>query len=84
MIGAGTGKGLNSNEPRAEGSAVGDNSTYGFLTSFDANGFTVTKGSDSTSYTNGGSSTYVAWNWNAGDTDGKTYAVALDRDWETH
>ena len=78
--GAGTGKGLNSNETRAEGSVVADNSTYGFLNSFDTDGFSVTKGSDSTSYTNGGSSTYVAWNWNAGDTDGKTYAVTVVSD----
>ena len=75
--GAGIEKGLNSNENRAEGSVVGDNSTYGYLNSFDSDGFSVTKGSDSTSYTNGGSSTYVAWNWNAGDTDGKTYTVTV-------
>ena len=78
--GAGLEKGLNSNQTRAEGSAVGDNSTYGYLNSFDSNGFTVTKGSDSTSYTNGSSSNYVAWNWNAGDTDGKTYTVKVVSD----
>jgi len=78
--GAGLEKGLNSNENRAEGSVVGDNSTFGYLSSFDSDGFSVTKGSDSTSYTNGGSSTYVAWNWNAGDTDGKTYAVTVVSD----
>ena len=75
--GAGLEKGLNSNETRAEGSVVGDNSTFGYLNSFDSDGFSVTKGSDSTSYTNGGSSTYVAWNWNGGDTDGKTYTVTV-------
>ena len=75
--GAGLEKGLNSNETRAEGSAVGDNSTFGYVNSFDSDGFSVTKGSDSTSYTNGGSSNYVAWNWNAGDTDGKTYTVKV-------
>jgi len=78
--GAGLEKGLNSNETRAEGSVVGDNSTFGYLNSFDSDGFSVTKGSDSTSYTNGGSSTYVAWNWNAGDTDGKTYTVKVVSD----
>ena len=77
VVGAGVEKGLNSNENRAEGSVVGDNSTFGYLNSFDSDGFSVTKGSDSTSYTNGGSSNYVAWNWNAGDTDGKTYTVTV-------
>ena len=77
VVGAGLEKGLNSNEDRAEGSVVGDNSTFGYLNSFDSDGFSVTKGSDSTSYTNGGSSNYVAWNWNAGDTDGKTYTVTV-------
>jgi len=78
--GAGSLKAVNSNENRPEGSTVLDNSTYGFLNSFDSDGFSVTKGSDSTSFTNGGSSTYVAWNWNAGDTDGKTYIVKVVSD----
>jgi len=80
IVGAGSGKGLNPNEDRAEGSVVADNSTYGFLNSFDSDGFSVTKGSDSTSYTNGGSSNYVSWNWNAGDTDSKTYTVKVVSD----
>ena len=78
--GAGSLKAVNSNETRPEGSTVQDDSTFGFLNSFDSDGFSVTKGSDSTSYTNGGSSTYVAWNWNAGDTDGKTYTVTVVSD----
>ena len=77
--GAGTLKALNSNDTRIESGAF-DNSTYGFLTSFDANGFTVTKGTDSSSYTNGASSNYVAWNWNAGGTDSKTYKVKVVAD----
>ena len=28
----------------------------------------------------GQESTYVAWNWNAGDTDGKTYTVTVVSD----
>ena len=75
--GAGSLKAVNSNLERPEGSTVQDDSTFGYLNSFDSDGFSVTKGSDSTSYTNGGSSTYVAWNWNAGDTDGKTYTVKV-------
>ena len=74
--GAGSLKALCSSTTGAEGSDL-DNSTYGFVNSFDANGFSVTKGSSSTSFTNGGSATYVAWNWNAGDTDGKTYTVTV-------
>ena len=30
--------------------------------------------------TNFGTRTYVAWNWNAGDTDGKTYTVKVVSD----
>jgi len=78
--GAGSLKGLNSNETRPEGSTVQDDSTFGFLSSFDANGITVTKGSDSTSYTNGASSEYVAWNWLAGGADSKTYKVKVVAD----
>ena len=77
--GAGSLKALCSSTTGAEGSDL-DNSTYGFVNSFDANGFSVTKGSSSTSFTNGGSATYVAWNWNAGDTDGKTYTVTVVSD----
>ena len=77
--GAGSLKALCSNTTGAEGADL-DNSTYGFVNSFDANGFSVTKGSSSTSFTNGGSATYVAWNWNAGNTDGKTYTVTVVSD----
>ena len=78
--GAGSLKGLNSNETRPEGSTVQDDSQFGYLSSFDANGITVTKGSDSTSYTNGASSEYVAWNWLAGGADSKTYKVKVVAD----
>ena len=78
--GAGSLKALNSNETRPEGSTVQDDSTFGFLSSFDANGITVTKGSDATSYTNGASSEYVAWNWLAGGADSKTYKVKVVAD----
>ena len=46
------------------------------LTSFDSNGFSV----GSNGGVNDGSGTYVAWNWNAGDTDGKTYTVTVVSD----
>ena len=62
-----------------EGAAL-DNSTYGFLNSFDANGFSFTKGSSSTNFFNQSGINYVAWNWNAGDTDGATYTVKVVSD----
>ena len=46
------------------------------LTSFDSNGFSV----GSNGGVNDGSGSYVAWNWNAGDTDGKTYTVTVVSD----
>ena len=51
--------------------------TYGFLNSFDANGFSYTKGSATTTYFNQSGIDYVVWNWNAGNTDSKTYAVKV-------
>ncbi len=74
--GAGSLKAISSSTAGTEGSPA-DNSTYGFLSSFDANGFTVTNGSAAGTFTNTSSATYVAWNWNAGNTDSKTYAVKV-------
>ncbi len=46
------------------------------LTSFNSNGFTIgADAGDSGSNANG--HTFVAWNWNGGDTDGKTYTVTV-------
>jgi len=47
-----------------------------FLTAFNNGGFTSGNNGDM----NGSSRTYVAWNWNAGDTDGKTYTVKVVSD----
>ena len=58
---------LNSNETNAEGDATR-------FTSIDSNGFTLPSGG---SFTNANGDSYVAWNWNAGDTDGKTYTVTV-------
>ncbi len=74
--GAGSLKAVSSSTAGTEGSPA-DNSTYGFLSSFDANGFTVTNGTAGTTFTNQSSKNYVTWNWNAGDTDGKTYTVKV-------
>jgi len=45
--------------------------------SFDSNGFELDGSSNAH---NASGNTYVAWNWNAGDTDGKTYAVTVVSD----
>jgi len=63
----------------AEGAAL-DNATYGFLNSFDANGFSFTKGSATTNFFNQSGINYVAWNWDAGETDGATYTVKVVSD----
>ena len=55
-----------------------EDSTYG-LGSFDSNGFTVYKDGNNDAQNDSGQ-TYVAWNWNAGDTDGKTYTVTVVSD----
>ena len=47
--------------------------------SFDSNGFTFNNGTYVADY-NASGSTYVGWNWNAGDTDGKTYTVKVVSD----
>ena len=82
--GAGNSKALNlgggvSAGTGAEGAAA-DNATYGFLNSFDANGFSFTKGSSGTTYFNQSSINYVNWIWNAGDTDSATYTVKVVSD----
>ena len=46
------------------------------LASFDSGGFTF----GSNTYYNNNTDTYVAWSWNGGDTDGKTYAVTVVSD----
>mgnify|MGYP003117978025 CR=1 FL=1 len=72
-------KALASQTKGAEGAEL-DNTTYGYLNSFDANGFSVTKGSSSTNFFNQSSKNYVTWNWNAGNTDGVTYRVVVVTD----
>ena len=58
----------------------------GGFESFDSNGFTLGKGSNNANAdsayqrNNASSMTYVAWNWDAGETDGKTYTVTVVSD----
>jgi hypothetical protein len=49
-------------------SAETANSIYGYLSSFDADGFTGSAGSSDNSYFNYTGNSYVAWNWKAGGT----------------
>jgi len=51
--------------------------TSNYFQSFNSDGFTLT-GNHTPFNRSGG--TYVAWNWNAGDTDGKTYTVKVVSD----
>ena len=58
---------------------AGESSTYSGttnLTAFNSDGFTVSNGDD----TNGSGKTYVAWNWDAGETDSATYTVKVVSD----
>ena len=74
----GVGKILASNETDAENNSSDSQTAF---SAFLSNGFTV--GYNTSWYVNGtpsGSSTQVAWNWNAGDTDGKTYTVTVVSD----
>jgi len=62
------GTGLNSelcsNKTSAEGG--GDSSTHGYLSSFDADGFSSANGSSNNLEFNQNGETFVAWNWKAG------------------
>lgn len=60
---SGGSKSLTTNGTNAEGT-INDNSTYGYLSSFETNGFGVTKGSND-QYVNRSGNTYVAWQWKA-------------------
>jgi len=53
-----------------------EDGNFGSINSFNSNGFTV----GANVGTNANGETFVAWNWNAGDTDGKTYTVKVVSD----
>lgn len=61
--GAGADKELSSNSTTAEGG--NQSSVYGYLSSFDSDGFTATSGSSGANYFNQSGQTYVNWNWKA-------------------
>jgi hypothetical protein len=62
--GAGSDKELNSAGTAAEG--AGNIDQYGWLSSFDSNGFSVTAGPAGADYVNASGTTYVAWCFDAG------------------
>ena len=62
--GGGAEKEIRSNNSGAEGSSA--NQVYGYVSSFDSDGFTTTAGSSNNDYFNKSSVKYVAWNWKAG------------------
>ena len=53
-----------------------ETTSSGAINAFLSNGFTVVDAGE----TNESGHTYVGWNWNAGDTDGKTYTVTVVSD----
>ncbi len=61
--GAGSNKGLVSNANYTEGQYT---ATYGYISSLDSNGFTVSAGSSYANYTNVNNEDYVSWSWKAG------------------
>ena len=66
-----TGQALDTTATTTEGTWVGSNaSDYGYVSSFDNNGFTVNDGAVATTggYVNYSARTYVAWQWKAGGT----------------
>mgnify|MGYP003135889659 CR=1 FL=1 len=67
--GAGSGKALEPSTTQDEG-GVGD-ATYGYISSFDADGISVAEGSGGSEiFNNADAETYLNWNWKAGTTSG--------------
>jgi len=67
-------KDLHTNSTTTEGDSSGR------FNSFDSDGFQVEHSGGGNGFTNGSGQNYVAWNWNAGATDGKTYTVKVVSD----
>ena len=67
---AGSTKGIATNSTAQEGltATEGTTANYGYINSFDSDGFSVTTGALSDGYVNNSSDTYVAWNWLGGGT----------------
>jgi len=69
---AGSAKGLGTNTTAAEGLSATEGTTanYGYVNSFDSDGFSVTTGASNDNYVNNSGDTYVSWNWKAGTGQG--------------
>ena len=66
--GAGSDKMLTWNTTSVEGTDSGSNgSQYGFLSAFNSDGFVLTDGSTNGAWVNNNTSTFVSWNWKAGN-----------------
>ena len=61
--GAGSNQGLSSNATYYNGQYT---ATYGYISSLNSNGFTVSAGSSYANYTNVNNQDYVSWNWKGG------------------
>ena len=71
-------KELTANEPYVEGNATNLSNYYGHVSAFNSDGFELDHITGQPPLlTNMTGRTYVGWNWNAGDTDGKTYTVTV-------
>jgi hypothetical protein len=64
--GSGTGKCLSTDDPDPEGDGNSSESLFGYLSSFDRDGFTLTNGTSTFDNGNKSGDTYVAWCWKAG------------------
>ena len=53
---------------------------YGYINTFNSDGFTSTPGSGDNDFYNGIGKTYVAWSWNAGANSNRTYNVKVVSD----
>jgi hypothetical protein len=71
--GAGSTKALTSNGTDAEGTY----GAWGYLSSFNSDGFTLTAGGTSNDQMNKNANTYVAWNWNAGGSNATNTAGTI-------
>ena len=76
LRGAGENADLSSNSTAAEGDN-NTNSTYGYVSAFTSNGITVEKGSNSVGYTNTSGHSYVAWQWNGGNSSATNTAGSI-------
>jgi len=64
---AGSNKALSSSttDPEGLGSVAGASASFGYVSGFNSDGFSVSAGTTNAAYVNIASETYVAWNWKA-------------------